>query len=128
MDALFLIGRILYGGYFIMNGFHHLFKRQGLINYAQSKGVPQPKNAVMVSGILISLGGLGILLGVLIRWSIIFIAIFLVVVSFKMHDFWKMSDPQAKAMEKIQFTKNMALLGADLMFWMISLPWPLALF
>jgi len=53
--------------------------------------------------------------------------VFLIAVSYKMHDFWKASDPQTKYMEKIQFTKNMALLGADLMFLVIDLPWDLSI-
>ena len=47
MIYLFVLGRILLGGYFIMSGFNH-FKNLGMLTgYAQSKGVPMPKAAVM---------------------------------------------------------------------------------
>ena len=33
---------------------------------------------------------------------------------FMMHAFWKVQDPMAKMSERVNFTKNMALLGAAL--------------
>jgi hypothetical protein len=44
-----------------------------------------------------------------------------------MHNFWKDEDPQMKMADRINFMKNMALLGALLMLLAIPLPWPLRL-
>ena len=123
MDILFLIGRILFGGYFIMNGLNHLFKGSALAGYASSKGVSQPKLAVFATGLLILFGGIGILLGVYVEYAVLFLALFLIPVSFMMHAFWKISDPMAKMMDQINFMKNMALLGAALMTLAIPMPW-----
>ncbi|OGH67502.1 MAG: DoxX family protein [Candidatus Magasanikbacteria bacterium RIFCSPHIGHO2_02_FULL_47_14] len=123
MDFLFLLGRVIYGGFFIMNGLSHVMKSDSMVGYAQSKGVKSPKMMIVFSGLLILLGGLGILLGVYIQISVLFIGLFLVIVSFKMHNFWKATDPQAKMMDMIQFNKNMALFGAGLMFLQIPQPW-----
>lgn len=120
MELMFLVGRLLYGGYFLMNGLNHLTKLEGVAAYAGSKGVPMPKAAVILSGLMILLGGLGILLGMYVQWSAGLIALFLLAVSFKMHDFWAVKDPQAKMTEQVNFLKNMALLGAALM--MLSFP------
>ena len=114
-EILFVVGRILFGGYFFWNGLNHIIKNRVLAGYAQSKGVPAPRFMVYFSGLFIFLGGLGVLLGAYMEWSAALIAIFLVVVSFKMHNFWAMTDPMQKMMEMVQFTKNMALLGAALM-------------
>ncbi|KKS82269.1 MAG: hypothetical protein UV58_C0011G0023 [Candidatus Wolfebacteria bacterium GW2011_GWC1_43_10] len=127
-EILFLLGRIIYGGYFIYSGINHLTKREGMASYASSKGVPAPNIAVFITGLLILLGGVGIVTGAYVVWAVIFLAAFLVPVSLIMHNFWKMSDPQMKAMERINFNKNMALLGAALMFLIISVPWPYSLF
>ena len=59
----FLIGRVIAGGFFLMNGFNHFAQRNMLIGYAKSKGIPAPPLAVGGSGVLLLLGGLSLLLG-----------------------------------------------------------------
>lgn len=112
-----------------MNGINHLFsKTDMLMGYAQSKGVPSPKLAVYLSGLLIFLGGLGMLLGIYVELSLWLIAVFLLFVTFKMHQFWKVDEPMARMSEMVNFTKNMALLGATLMLlYLASSAWPYAL-
>lgn len=128
MELLFLLGRVLFGGYFVISGWNHFASFAGLTGYAASKGVPAPKLATIITGSMIFLGGLGILLGIAIQLSVLLIAIFLLGVSFKMHNFWKVSDPMARMSERINFSKNIALLGADILLLFIPLPWPLSLF
>ena len=59
MDILLLIGRLIFGGYFLMNAWNHFYNLEGLTGYAKSKGVPSPRAAVFVGGVLLLLGGLG---------------------------------------------------------------------
>jgi uncharacterized membrane protein YphA (DoxX/SURF4 family) len=128
MIYLFVLGRILLGGYFIIGGISHFKSLKMMAGYAQSKGVPMASTAVFLSGLMLLLGGLGILLGVYIGLSVLLLAVFLLVVTFQMHRFWKVEDQGAKMGERINFMKNMALLGAVLMLLAIPLPWVLALF
>lgn len=119
MEIIHLIGQVLFGGYFVLQGINHFKNTAGLTGYAASAGVPSPKMAVLGSGALVFLGGLGVLLYgfipyILTQISLILLVVFLVPVTFKMHAFWKKTDPQAKMMEQIQFMKNLALLGAVL--------------
>ena len=123
MDVLFLIGRLIFGGYFIMNAWGHFKHLESITGYAQSKGVPSPRAAVFVSGVLLLLGGLGVVFGIAPEASLALLLIFLVPVTFKMHAFWKETDPNVKMMEQIQFMKNMALVGALLILYAISVPW-----
>jgi len=44
-----------------------------------------------------------------------------------MHAYWKVADAQAKQIDMINFTKNMALVGAFLMFLLLPRPWPMSL-
>jgi putative oxidoreductase len=115
MMYLFVLGRVLLGGYFIMNGYNHFAHSKMLAGYAGSKGVPMPSLAVPFTGLMLLVGGLGILLGVFIQLSIILISVFLIVTSFMMHQYWKVSDQMVRMGEEINFKKNMALLGAVLM-------------
>jgi putative oxidoreductase len=127
MDNIFFLGRVLFGGYFLYNAYNHLIHSQALAGYAQSKGVPMARLAVIFSGLLLLLGGYCVVAGVRPVLGALALALFLIPVTFQMHAFWKETDPNAKAMQQIQFGKNMALLGAALMMVMISTPWPLSL-
>ena len=55
------------------------------------------------------------------------LVIFLLGVSFQMHNFWAVKDTQAKMAETVNFTKNMALVGFLLMTVAIPRPWPMSL-
>jgi putative oxidoreductase len=61
MQILFLIGRILLGGYFLYNGIGHFKGLTGMVGYSKSKGVPLAKAAVVISGVILTLGGLTII-------------------------------------------------------------------
>ncbi len=123
----FLLGRFLLGGYFAWNGLNHLLQSKTMEGYAASKGVPFPRLAVVGSGLLILLGGLGILTGAYVGLSVCALVVFIVPVSVMMHGFWNVSEPNARMMEMILFAKNMALLGAVLMLLAIPTPWVFAL-
>ncbi len=111
-----------------MNGINHLVKSDMLTVYAQSKGVPAAKVTVLLTGLLILFGGLGVILGVWIEWAVLALVIFLVGVSFKMHNYWADQDPNMKMANMVNFTKNMALAGASLMLLAVPTPWPYSLF
>ena len=124
---LLLIGRILYGGFFLMSGVNHFIKLNSYKPYAASKGVPAPGLAVAGSGLLILLGGLSVLLGFLPHIGLLLIVIFLVVTTPKMHAYWTLTDPMAKMGDQVNFMKNVALLGAALALAAIPQPWPMSL-
>src|SRR5579884_3299564 len=113
--ALFLIGRILFGVFFLASGLHHFADVHNMSAYARSKGTPAPWLAVIATGVLLIAGGASILLGAYPILGIVLLGVFLVGVSFVMHAFWALRDPQQRAAEKVHFLKNMALLGSPLL-------------
>lgn len=123
MAILFLIGRLIFGAYFLQNAYNHFKNLDGLTAYATSKGVPSARAAVFVSGVLLMLGGLGVVFGIAPEASLALLLVFLVPVTFKMHAFWKETDPNARMQELLHFYKNLALIGAILMMYAISVPW-----
>jgi putative oxidoreductase len=127
MDTLFLIGRIIFGGYFIFNGINHFMKINMMSGYAKMKGVPFPFFSVAMTGLLLLLGGLSVLFGVYTSIGLGLLIIFLFPVTFMMHNFWTVHDPQMKMGEMVNFMKNIALLGAVLMLLASPVPWPLSL-
>ena len=127
MNALLFIGRIIFGGFFIYSGVNHFIGFTMMTQYAKMKGVPFPAIAQGVTGFLLLLGGLSILFGIYPYVGILFLTAFLLPVSFMMHNFWTIEDPQLRMADKVNFMKNMALLGAILMFLAIPLPWEMSL-
>lgn len=126
MALAFLLGRVILGIYWLETAYNHLFKSAGLIGYTQSKGIAKAstaKLAVFGTGILALIGGLTIILGIRPHYGIACLIIFLVGVSWKMHAYWNETEPMAKMNDRIQFMKNMALIGALLMMYAISQPW-----
>ena len=127
MPTLFLIGRIIVAGFFLFSGFNHFMLLGMMSDYAKMKGVPLPSAAVAITGLMLILGGLSILMGVYPVVGVILLCAFLLPVSIIMHNFWKIQDAQMKMTEMTNFLKNMALLGAVLMFLSIPQPWPFSL-
>jgi putative oxidoreductase len=122
--AALLAGRAIFGGYFLYNGINHFLNREMLTDYARSKGVPAPDLAVAASGLLILAGGLSVVTGAQPKVGAALIATFLLGVSPQMHAFWKEQDPQQRMHEMVNFTKNMALVGASLLAAGHPEPWP----
>jgi putative oxidoreductase len=121
MDVVFLIGRILFGLLFVSSGFMaHLGEggRQGR-EYARSLGAPSPDVLVPLSGVTIIVGGLMVALGIWADLGALLIIGFLVGITPIMHAFWKIEDPQMKAIQNAMFFKNTALLGAALIIFYI---------
>ena len=127
MEYLFVLGRVLLGGYFIMSGVNHFKHVAMLTGYAKSKSVPMPREAVLLTGLMMVLGGLGVLLGVYVEFSVFLLCAFLLVTSLQMHQFWKIQDHMERLPEEINFKKNFALFGALLMLLAISTPWAVSL-
>lgn len=88
MSVAFMTGRFIFGGFFIMNGIHHLLSSRTLAQYAAAKGVPTPEAAVVLTGLLILFGGVCIVLGWRPELGIGAIALFLIGVTPVMHNFW----------------------------------------
>jgi putative oxidoreductase len=124
---LFVAGRIIVGGYFLMGAFNHFVGLKMIAGYAKSKGTPMAEVAVGGTGLLLLLGGASLLLGYHPTIGAILLVVFLLGVSFRMHNFWAVKDPMAKMAERINFTKNMALLGFLLMTLAIPRPWLMSL-
>jgi uncharacterized membrane protein YphA (DoxX/SURF4 family) len=123
MKAPFLVGRLLFGGFFLYNGIQHLRKGRQMAPYAQSKGVPAPEFAVKAMGVPLIMGGTSLLLGIKPKLGAVAILGFLAGVSPIMHDFWRNQDPNERQGNMINFMKNAALAGGALALMGVEEPW-----
>lgn len=122
MEVVSIVGRVIVGVYFLLNAYNHLVKGSHMVGYASSKHVPSPRAAIFGSGILLLAGGLSILSGAYMFWGIILLILFLVPVTFVMHNYWKETDSNTRMNEKISFEKNLALVGLLLMLLSLTSP------
>jgi putative oxidoreductase len=119
MDILLVIGRVLFALVFVNSGIAHLTKLPAMTGYAQFKKVPAAKLSVIVTGLMLIVGGLYVALGVYADLGALLLAIFLVASAFLMHNFWTIQDEQAKQGETVNFFKNLALAGAALIIFVL---------
>jgi uncharacterized membrane protein YphA (DoxX/SURF4 family) len=88
MKAVFLIGRLVFGGFFFVAGWNHLTHHAAMARMVARGGIPMPELAVIGSGLMILIVGASILLGWYPRTGCVLIAIFLAVVTPLAHNFW----------------------------------------
>ncbi len=123
MTIFFIVGRILFGGYFLYSGYKHLANGKSYAGYAKSKNVPMPEIAVPVTGIMLVLGGAGVILGIAPTLSIALLLIFMIPTTLMMHQFWMIKDMGMRMGEHVNFMKNLAIIGALLMMLALPQPW-----
>jgi len=121
-----LLGRAIFGGYFLYNGINHFLQKDQLSGYATSKGVPSANLAVPASGALMILGGLSLLTGYKPKLGSALITAFLAGVTPSMHRFWSEENPQQRQAEMINFMKNVALVGGAMLAASRPEPWPVS--
>jgi uncharacterized membrane protein YphA (DoxX/SURF4 family) len=114
MNAVLIIGRILLAFMFINGGYSHFTKLEAMTGYAKYKKLPAAKLGVIISGLMILLGGLSILLGYYVDLGALLLAIFLISSALIFHDFWRETDATAKMNATTAFWKNISIAGAAL--------------
>lgn len=115
-SRLFRLGRALFGGVLAFMAVDNLRNLDQRVQYAESKGVPNPGRAVPGVTTLLLLGSLGVAFWRRPSAAGAAIASFFVSVTPVMHDFWRTDDPDQRQQQLLHFLKNTALLGAALAF------------
>ena len=123
MRIPFLIGRAMFGGFFIMSGIKHFQQQKQMAQYAAAKKVPKPDLVVKATGAMLVVGGTSILLGIKPKLGTLAVLGFLAGVSPVMHDFWN-EQAEQRMNDMINFTKNMALAGGAMALMAVEEPWP----
>lgn len=116
MNVVLFIGRVLFALIFLNSGIMHLTKVKALSGYAAYKKVPAPTLMTVVSGLMLLVAAVAFILGFYVDLASLLLVVFLVPTSLLMHNFWTLTDEQAKAADSAAFFKNIALAGASLMF------------
>jgi putative oxidoreductase len=114
LSAILVIGRILFGGFFVLSGINHFAKLEMMTGYAKYKKLPAAKLGVILSGLMLVVGGAYVVLGFYADLGALLLAIFLILAAIIFHNFWVEKDATAKQNEMLAFMKDIALAGAAL--------------
>lgn len=121
-----LLGRVLFGAILAFTGLNHFLNVDQMVPYAEFKGIPLPEIAVPFTGGMLLFGGLAVALGVYPVLGAGALALFLLVATPTMHDFWAVAEEDQQD-ELTSFLKNVGLLGGALVFLTLgSADWPYA--
>ena len=112
-NILVLVGRFLFSIIFLLATPRH-FSKEG-IQHAISHGVPSASILVPLSGVIAILGAVSIILGFHAKSGAVLLLIFLIPVTFSMHRFWGLTNPDDIHIQISMFAKNISLIGATLM-------------
>src|SRR5688500_16590886 len=113
MNYIPLLGRTLFAVIFLISASGHFSPE--CIQFAAAKVVPLASVAVPLSGVVAALGAISLSIGYKARWGAWLLVLFLLPVTFAMHNFWTIADPQAMHLDMVHFFKNLSMLGAALM-------------
>lgn len=127
IEILFLAGRLLFGGLFVYNGVNHFRSYAAVRGYCAYKHVWMPGPSTIITGLWLLVAGSSVIAGFRSEVGLVLIALFLLVVTPVIHDFWNIADPAQRLGEMVNFTKNAALMGAALMMLLLPRPWPYSL-
>jgi putative oxidoreductase len=110
---LALVARQLFSVIFIIASAGHF--TSGTIALAAKHGVPFASLLVPLSGLIALAGGLSVLFGYRARIGGALLVLFLVPVTFTMHNFWAAADTATFRLELVLFLRNMMLLACALL-------------
>jgi putative oxidoreductase len=112
MDELWLIGRILYAGVFIVAGISHLVDVEGSTELAESRlDGPAARIGVIASAVAYIVGGISVLFGIWGDLGALVLIVTLIPLTFVSYTFWAERDPARRRMQQALFMKNIALIG-----------------
>ena len=112
-DLLLLLGRILLGVLFAHSGFGKLFNIAGFAGGLE--GLPFPYVLAAIGAIVEFFGGLAIIFGAWTRLAALALVVFTLAATLIAHRYWDMP-ADAQPMQRIQFMKNLAIIGGLLAF------------
>lgn len=114
-SRVFLLARLVFGGVLAFTAIDNLRDLDHNIEYAKHNDAPRPEVTVPFASGTLLFGSIGIILWRVPRLAALSLLAFLTPTTPIMHDFWAVDEEQ-KGMEKIQFIKNLGLIGGALAF------------
>jgi len=110
------VGKLGFVAFFVISGVNHLVNHKAMTAYAQSKRIPLPGVAVVVSGLMMLAGAAMILFFWHPIWGAALLVAFLVPAAFLVHNFWVETDAMMKANQMAHFWKNLTIAAGAVIY------------
>jgi putative oxidoreductase len=113
MRVLPVLARVAVGLPFVWLGYEALTEPGMRVKMATDFGVPEEVagRAVRLNGAAMALGGAGVATGVFPRASAAAVTAAMIPTTLAGHSFWREEDPAARKLNRIQFLKNLGMVG-----------------
>ncbi len=105
------LGRLLLSGMFIVGGYGAFSQPGGRVNKVEAAGIPNPRQATILNGAIMMIGGIALATGVAPKLAAATLAASLLPTTFVGHPYWQEQDPAMRANQRIHFLKNLAMIG-----------------
>jgi putative oxidoreductase len=89
-NLLWIAGRTLLGGLFVVGGIRHCFHFQPLAQMMAGRGVPAAKLVLLAGTVLQICGGAAVIAGLQLLWAVAALIIFTLIASVIFLNFWSM--------------------------------------
>jgi len=115
-----LLGRTCLVIIFLLSGIYKsLFHWTGSLELMASKGMSMVSVFLIAAVLIEIICSIMIILGFKTRWAAAILFLYLIPVTYFLHDFWN-SDPTTKPIQIIMFLKNVAICGGFLYVWVFG--------
>ena len=115
MSPIRSLARPLMAGMYVVDGAAALKAPGGRVDAVRAAGLSEPEKLVKANAATMLVGGLALGTGRLPRLSALALAATMVPTTYVGHAFWSEGDPEARAMQRMQFLKNLSMLGGLLL-------------
>ncbi|MGI8856470.1 MAG: DoxX family protein [Thermomicrobiales bacterium] len=112
------LGRICLSGIFIIAGAEAFKTPGGRTQKVGGAGIPEPETAVKVNGATMVIAGLMLAFGITPKAAAGALIGTMIPTTLVGHAFWKETDPKAQSMQRVQFLKNLGLIGG--LLWVLA--------
>lgn len=111
MTLLNAIARAMVAAPFVALGLDAAREPGGRVDLARDLGVPEPELAVRANGVGMVVGGMAVATGVAPATGAVAVAGLMVPTTLAAHAWWRDEDPAEAKVDRIQFWKNVGLVG-----------------
>lgn len=113
MNVLSALSRVAIGAPFVWMGYEAAKEPGRRVDVAADFGIPEDlaEASVRLNGAVMVAGGLAVATGVLPRLGALAVTGAMVPTTLAGHAFWKKDEPLARRLDRIQFLKNVGMVG-----------------
>jgi putative oxidoreductase len=110
--ALVTVGQLLMGALYVWGGLNHFGPAaEKIIPMLAARGIPRPRGALYAVSVFQVVAGACLMLGIAVAPAAIGLAVFTVVASIVMCNFWDLPEGEAREMLKGVCASNAAIVG-----------------